>query len=244
MFFTRLFKAMFLETVGAVSGDSIFIDSPLSQEGVDQAETLSTFLESKSSQDDADVERLRKVLSGASGDSIIASSNLRRAIATTIIGLWPRLSQRRDRVHILSCLQECSRNVDTITLSKPKSLPPLGVLREKFGQQYDEKSLYVTNENSGNKPIRQKSIVRLKEFADWVFDSNNRNVVIAGGHSLYFRNFFRTFLPRKSGHPCKKKKMRNGGAVAFTLCRAKLGDETIFMIEEKSIKALHLGFEK
>jgi hypothetical protein len=28
-------------------------------------------------------------------------------------------------------------------------------------------------------------------------------VIVAGGHSLYFRNFFKTFLPQKLDHPSK-----------------------------------------
>ena len=31
-----------------------------------------------------------------------------------------------------------------------------------------------------------------------------------GGHSLWFRLFFATFLPVKTDHPCTKKKMVNG----------------------------------
>jgi hypothetical protein len=40
MFVFRLFKAMFWETVKAVGGDSVFIDSPLSPEGVLDTPTL------------------------------------------------------------------------------------------------------------------------------------------------------------------------------------------------------------
>mmetsp|Transcript_33117 Transcript_33117/g.64006 ORF Transcript_33117/g.64006 Transcript_33117/m.64006 type:complete len:98 (-) Transcript_33117:67-360(-) len=79
---------------------------------------------------------------------------------------------------------------------------------------------------------------------DRVFQSNSSSVIIAGGHSLYFRNFFRAFLPHKSAHPSKNHKIKNGGAVAFTFCRAQPGtNKPIYLIEETSITEVFLGFD-
>ncbi|GAB5363489.1 hypothetical protein AAMO2058_000887600 [Amorphochlora amoebiformis] len=54
-FFIRLFSGMFWETMDAVSGDSVFLDSPLSMEGVEQAVGLADFLERKEKCEDEKV---------------------------------------------------------------------------------------------------------------------------------------------------------------------------------------------
>eukprot|EP00468_Gymnochlora_sp_CCMP2014_P002208 CAMPEP_0167744010 /NCGR_PEP_ID=MMETSP0110_2-20121227/2338_1 /TAXON_ID=629695 /ORGANISM="Gymnochlora sp., Strain CCMP2014" /LENGTH=229 /DNA_ID=CAMNT_0007628453 /DNA_START=302 /DNA_END=991 /DNA_ORIENTATION=- len=228
--------------MNAVTGDSVFLDSPLSQEGVDQAQGLAEFLESKEPAEDKKVEMFRQILLGNQGNSTICSSNLRRCLATTTIGLWPRLKEGKEKVIILSSLQESSRNVDTQSLSLPQSYPPLPITKSKL-KEFDPEKLFITTENTGNKPICEKGCVRMFKFADWIFSSNGSDVVIAGGHSLWFRKFFRSYLPRDSLHVGKKYKIKNGGAVAFTFCRAKLGDNTYYMVEEKTITPIYLGFD-
>ncbi|GAB5363488.1 hypothetical protein AAMO2058_000887500, partial [Amorphochlora amoebiformis] len=170
----------------------------------------------------------------------------RRCLATTTIGLWPRLSKGKGKIHVLSCMQESSRNVDTQALSQPGSIAPLPITKATLktsGAEFDPSAIFIATENHGNKPICEKGKVRLFQFAEWIFSSNSSKVVIAGGHSLYFRNFFRSFLPHKSEHPAKKAKIKNGGAVAFTFCRGKLGDQTLYLVEEKSLTPIYLGFD-
>jgi len=241
-FFIRLFSAMFWETIDAVSGDSVFLDSPLSQEGIDQAQSLADFIEKKEQDPDEKVEKYRQILMGE-GESIVCTSNLRRAIATTTIGLWPRFRKGGEQIHVLSTLQESSRNVDTMALSRPDSVPPLSVTQTTLGNEFDTSKVYITSENKGNKPICQKGKTRMFEFCDWVFNSNGSSVVIAGGHSLWFRNFFKSFLPHASSHPAKKAKIKNGGAVAFTFCMGKLGDQILYKVEEETIVPVFLGFD-
>ena len=72
----------------------------------------------------------------------------------------------------------------------------------------------------------------------------SKDAIIAAGHSLWFRSFFRTYLPHASTHISKKKKLINGGLVGFTLQRLKdpeTGDYH-YMIAELSITTLHGGF--
>mmetsp|Transcript_17109 Transcript_17109/g.28342 ORF Transcript_17109/g.28342 Transcript_17109/m.28342 type:complete len:351 (+) Transcript_17109:25-1077(+) len=240
-FFINLATAMFYETLDAVTGDSVFLDSPLSQEGVEQARSLSEFLEQKEPHEDKEIEKMRQILLGNETESIVCSSNLRRALVTTAIGLWPRLKKKQEKMHILSSLQESSRNVDTMSLSLPDSYPPLPVAQDSL-EGFDPEKLFITAENKGNKSICEKGSVRMFEFAEWVFASNSADVIIAGGHSLYFRNFFRSFLPHSSSHAAKKHKIKNGGAVSFTFYKSKLGDKELYMVEEKSIRQIHLGF--
>ena len=41
--------------------------------------------------------------------------------------------------------------------------------------------------------------------------------IIVAGHSLWFKEFFKLYLPKAADHTCKKKKIVNCGAVGFTL---------------------------
>jgi len=69
------------------------------------------------------------------------------------------------------------------------------------------------------------------------------STIIVGGHSLWFRNFFKAFLARSDEHVGKSQKMVNGGVVAFTL---NVGPSPVgpgYWIEPGSITTVHGGFE-
>jgi hypothetical protein len=66
--------------------------------------------------------------------------------------------------------------------------------------------------------------------------------VIVGGHSIWFRSFFRTYLPYTVDHVSKKRKVVNAGCVAFTLLKATTGQGDKYMIDPKSIKVIYGGF--
>ena len=69
------------------------------------------------------------------------------------------------------------------------------------------------------------------------------DTIIAGGHSLWFRSYFRAFLPQKLVAPCKAKKMINGACVGLTLLRAQ--DEAgsyKYAIEKDSVQVIYGGF--
>merc|ERR1719401_490587 len=75
-----------------------------------------------------DVADLVAIIRGDAGESIVASSILRRAISTGFIGLSPRFlktPQTKDKVQIMTCLQEISRNVDTLSLTPSKHSPQI-----------------------------------------------------------------------------------------------------------------------
>ena len=73
------------------------------------------------------------------GSSVLTCSNLRRAMATAAGALSWRLAETGERIKMLSCTQEISRNVDTISISPPgqergegrKGQAPIVSLREK-----------------------------------------------------------------------------------------------------------------
>jgi len=223
--------------------DSVFVDSPLSSLGAEQALELQSYIESIP---DSDPDAVLKT--GESGKSVLASSNLRRALSTGTIGFWPRIRRTQERIHVLSSLQEITFNVDGVALAKPYSSPvladeELGALTSVTRADFDPDRYFDCSENAGDKPVRGKGVNRMLEFCHWCF-KRDEPVIIAAGHSLYFRFFFQTFLPYTSQHEGKKSKMANGCVVKFTIWEGKdPNQEDRYVIEEASIKVLHQDFE-
>jgi hypothetical protein len=109
--------------------------------------------------------------------------------------------------------------------------------QEIFTNQFDM-SLHI-----GNKPINTNGLKRMNEFCDFVFSpSVKEENVIAGGHSIWFRSFFSTFLPYATIHPSKKKKMVNGGVVAFELIKATTKSGPKYMIDPETVHVVYGGF--
>lgn len=119
------------------------------------------------------------------------------------------------------------------------------------------------SQHTGNKPLSGNGGQRLHAFAKWAFDSafkdNNGTpttphpspcpCIIVGGHSLWFRSFFREFIPDNATETycvaAKNKKMRNGGAVAFTLrCLTDNAGVKQYKIVPESVRVVFMGFSK
>tara|TARA_B110000208_G_C11377698_1_gene287419 strand:- start:217 stop:489 length:273 start_codon:yes stop_codon:yes gene_type:complete len=88
----------------------------------------------------------------------------------------------------------------------------------------------------------------LSAFASWAFEENTAATIIAGGHSLWFREFFKIFLSGEAKSrvevKARKDKMANGGVVAFKLVRApRKGSpgKYEYKILEGSICQVHRG---
>ena len=97
--------------------------------------------------------------------------------------------------------------------------------------------------HSGNKPLSTNGLKRMDAFNDFVFSpSVKEDYVIVGGHSIWFRSFFQTFLPYTSTHVAKKKKIVNGGVVAFELIKANTKTGQKYMVDAKSIHVVYGGF--
>jgi len=239
----RLVKALLTEASMIFRLDSPFLDSPLNMEGIEQALELSRFLDEKEhpEADDAMMEMLQ-VVRGDSGSSIIVSSSLRRAIATTTLGMWPRLERSGEKIHILSCLQEISRNVDTRALSEKKTVADLPFSRiapHCGGDAFSPDLVYDASENFGNKSLALTGKMRLDKFSEWVFE-RSEDTIIVGGHSLWFKYFFQMYLPFATKHEAKDKKISNSGVVCFNLHKDESGG--LCAIDPESIKVLYGGF--
>ena len=249
----RLFEGVLAELLLLFTKSSFFIDSPLSEHGFEQARDLRRFLarydgdaDSADCSDKSQVSRndplvsARRVkdaeaLSGVKGTSIIVASNLRRACQTTAIAFWDRLARTGEKIYVLSSLQEIARNVDTRALAGARESPPLHGLESKvenvgatpMGKMVVGDSGSVvglnTHFNTGNKQIGRKGYAALREFAEFAC-AQDADFVIAGGHSLWFREFFRMFLDDEhlQTQVACRKKIVNCGVVAFTLTKVKV----------------------
>jgi hypothetical protein len=245
-----LFSSLIWEFNHYASVNSVFIDSPLNGEGIEQAVELSKFLVSQEAMlvQPERVTKILKIIRGDPGEkSIIVSSSLRRAVSTTTLGLWPRIEKSKEKIHLLSCLQEISRNIDTFQLSPPQGIAdlPFERLYSHCGgkDNFNPSAIYDTSANYGNKTYSFYGIKRLQAFCDWVFQQKDVDTIIVGGHSLWFKHFFQTYLPHNFNHDAKTKKLTNSGIVAFELHVHDLDNsEEGFRIDPDSLTTVYGGY--
>lgn len=246
--FIHLFKALYEEIKLFTSLNSVFIDSPLNFEGIEQALELNRFIQSTSKVTESDPSHnILSIISGRNTtvSSVIVTSSLRRAIATTTLGMWGRVEKTNEKIIVLSSLQEISRNIDTYSLSPVNTVAdlPFNRIAPHCGQEkYVPTQIYNAAENFGNKTYNFYGIKRLRAFSDWAF-KREEEVIIVGGHSLWFKNFFQTFLPHSSKHEAKSKKMVNSGVISFDLY-AHVDHEGVmqFRVDPDSIINVYGGF--
>lgn len=242
----RVVKAVIFETLCffLYPFDSTMIDSPLSAKGKREAEELFRFIKNTNDKVSLDCR-----------ESVIVCSNLRRAMETALIGLHSRVEKTKERIIVDSSLQEGSSNIDAQSFSTEKGkLAPM-----RLGSMKDSKELatyFNPYLNSGNKTIGVDVYQRMDQFVGHIFDGSSPacikppfldasitdvTEIVVVGHSGYFRNFFRRFLPATSTHVAKSKKMQNCAAVSFML-EFDPNANTI-TVDEQSITAMFKGFK-
>lgn len=256
-FLPNAIKAFIVEWYFMVTGqdrESWFYDSPLSEKGKNQADGVRKFLRTDLTYCTPKEARLIRLMLGESPDgkdtgsressSQMVSSNLRRAISTIAIGVKDRLDRNYDNddILILQELQEVSINPDAQSICPPKGKCELSFTDPKFLKPYFEKRL-DTSKLLGNKPIDTNGLKRLNAFCDFLFKDVKKDNVVAAGHSLYFRSFFKEFLPKDYDHISKKKKIQNGGCVGFTLEKKTTDAGVFYEVTAGSIVVLYVGFQ-
>eukprot|EP00796_Vickermania_ingenoplastis_P006166 gene6166-4444_t len=218
----RVLQAVIMETICFFCRpfDSALIDSPLSAKGRKEAGELGTY-----------VKNAKDKISLDPRESVIVSSNLRRAMETALIGLDSRLTGTNERIVVDSSLQEGSSNIDAQSFSTESGkVAPMTIGKIKDAQSLGK--YFNPYLNEGNKKIGENVYKRMDKFVRHIFDGASSTClrpamdgcsnsalteVIVVGHSGYFRNFFRRFLPESSSHMAKQKKLQNCGAVSFML---------------------------
>lgn len=248
----RIIGGVVTEILRFFTNDSFFLDSPLSEKGVEQAKALREFFTNEKRLRETGVGgRERGIIDtivGLQGRSIIVSSNLRRAVNTTVHALWCRLSNTAgtEKVLIHSALQEMARNVDTYALASNKGdVVPTGTLAKELGvKTIDASAMFDASANAGQKKINRKGVDSMREFAAWAMNQD-ADVIIAGGHSIWFREFFKAHLPFDSTCAGKTKKIVNCGVVSFDLqfgVHPEHGE--MYAIEPQSVNEVYGGFAK
>ena len=225
------------------ASNSVFLDSPLSEEGCGQAEELERYLTKTG--DPARSRSVKVVREGNQENSIIVASNLRRAIHTGLLALWPRLQANGDeKITLLACLQEMSRNVDTNSITEPNAMPETGVVARRLNG--NPAKWLDHSKNTGNKKMCKSALPRFERFCDFCFEQAPGTAVVVGaGHSLWFQNFFKLYLPKALEHDAKSFKMYNCAAVSLTLCRGKnRHGQRGYYVRASSISPDYLGFKK
>mmetsp|Transcript_22625 Transcript_22625/g.27311 ORF Transcript_22625/g.27311 Transcript_22625/m.27311 type:complete len:351 (-) Transcript_22625:480-1532(-) len=225
------------------TADSVFVDSPLSKLGFRQARSLLAFLEEPPTIDDPKVKELVEVINGKKGSSLLVCSNLRRAIATGCVCLWGRLKRTGEKLKILSSPQEISRNPDTLALALPGGIPDLTQslgkeIQKELKSEYVPEALFDASLNTGSKKASGNGLTRIKAFAEWSMTCKEDTIIVTG-HSLWFKQFFATYLPSSSDHNAKKKKMSNCGVVAFELIEGRDPSVHAFRIDPQSITVVY-----
>ncbi|CCW68971.1 unnamed protein product [Phytomonas sp. Hart1] len=236
---TLLLEIRYFFTQPLASG---LIDSPLSAEGIQQSKELANFMQGAEGR-----------ISFDTSTSVILCSNLRRTMQTALIGLDPRLKLSGEKIVVNSALQEGSRFIDTHSFSSESGkMAPMTF--PGFEDPAKVLNMFDARLNKGNKSIETDLNGRSDIFLSHTFGgtivpaisgengAKNLNEIIVVGHSIFFRNFFKRFLPRNSSHIAKKYKMENCAVVAFDLIRNVSTGEVV--IDENSIKPLYKGFIK
>ncbi|CAE7568847.1 unnamed protein product [Symbiodinium pilosum] len=258
----RLVRALIREATMTFQRDSIFYDSPLNDKGIQQGWDLLAFLTSQPAgcrdpgacqkpAEQLQVEDIVSMIRGDAGESIVVSSILRRAVSTILLALSPRLLKTtfaKDRVHLMTSLQEISRNVDTLSVTPARSIPKCPPDEAKMKNMGDLMSHWYKTRldhrhNLGNKTLSMKADKRQKQFVKWVFEQKDVDCIIVAGHSLWFREFFKSFMPKSSTHVAKTTKMANCAVVAFDLYRNIQHSTEVIRIPPESIKEIYGGFE-
>eukprot|EP00192_Tetraselmis_astigmatica_P013767 CAMPEP_0117698248 /NCGR_PEP_ID=MMETSP0804-20121206/29662_1 /TAXON_ID=1074897 /ORGANISM="Tetraselmis astigmatica, Strain CCMP880" /LENGTH=335 /DNA_ID=CAMNT_0005512555 /DNA_START=30 /DNA_END=1038 /DNA_ORIENTATION=+ len=237
----RLLSAIARELALLVTEDSVFIDSALSPLGINQARELVKFLEeSPTAVEDT---AMHSVLRGDGDDVKKSDIKLAEALATAAVGLQRRLKLTGEKILIASDLQEVTFNLDGNALARAGGVPDLHAIKPEMWSSYEPASLFDPSLNKGDKPMFGNGLERMLRFCDLVF-ARNESTIIAIGHSLYFRSFFRSFLPSSCAHTAKTKKMVNAGTVAFDLSRGNYQGKTLYWIDPASVSVVYGGFSK
>lgn len=247
----NMLKALLYEVYLLLTGqmDSWFYDAPMSRYGLEQAKALQLFLSEDKSKDKGLSDReaeIIKIMRGEAKSSLIVSSNLRRAISTVAAAFSERFKRRPDdKIVVIPSLQEISRNPDTLSITPAHETVTASWIEKdsnicNFQEIFDKNSdmkLHV-----GNKPLSTNGLKRMIEFCKYSFEVQEEALIV-GGHSIWFRSFFRTFLPYTVDHASKNRKVVNCGAVAFTLLKKKGSDNNpVFVVDPDSVTVIYGGF--
>jgi len=199
-----------------------------------------------------DIPEILEMMYTPTDNSVMVASNLRRAISTAVIAFWKRFTSRgsQEKLYILSCMQEFGPAADTQTELKENETPQAsqheikcGLLDSERLNEFYGRRLDGTY-NYGNKTNNSRDDpAPCRAFCDWCF-SQSKEVIIATGHSMWFRIFCRYLNPGDPTCTAAKHKLKNCGVVGFRIAQITDGSGKIsYRIAPRSITIVYGGFE-
>jgi len=199
-----------------------------------------------------DIPEILEMMYTPTDNSVMVASNLRRAISTAVIAFWKRFTSRgsQEKLYILSCLQEFGPAADTQTELKENETPQAsqheikcGLLDSERLNEFYRGRLDGTY-NYGNKTNNSRDDpAPCRAFCEWCF-SQPKDVIIATGHSMWFRIFCRYLNPADPSCTAAKHKLKNCGVVGFRIAQITEGSGKIsYRIAPRSITIVYGGFE-
>ncbi|EZG47205.1 histidine phosphatase superfamily (branch 1) protein [Gregarina niphandrodes] len=264
----RIIGGVIDELIMATEVDSQILDSPLSAVGVQQANELCSWLLSASSTNSAPVTGptptptsptpTTSAVAMTGGDAIsgpraftesymdkcvFLSSNLRRAMSTLLIGFGKRIKDS-NRVRVLSCLQETTRNPDSITYALEGCATPIALFNtEEVPDELAQLALTKLNwiYNKGNRGVFERLSHRFQTLIDYLDQCYEKEMVttfVISGHSLFLKKFVRFLLPDEqcATQLATRRKITNCGMLTFDIISTDLDGKRYHAIDSKSIE--------
>ena len=245
-FLPNLISGLIDELQLLATGESLFLDSPLSIGGISQALQMRDWLQSVL--EDPHGEFLR---SASPEQLVLCCSNMRRSTSTAVIGLASRLlKNQNEKMFVLSSMQEATRNIDGVSLTAAAAGPSASLLEKSLPElEPVVEGVYRAGKvdgkyNAGTRPFTGRNAYsRFASFCDWAFNSDATRScqrIAACGHSLWFKEFAKVYLPKSFNHPVKTHKVVNCGIMSIDLVDCGGGQ---YAIDPHSLLSVYGGFE-
>jgi hypothetical protein len=143
--------------------------------------------------------------------------------------------------------QEITVNPDALSLSQPFQGPVLSEVEpvcEGVDLKRGYRAMVDSSQNTGNKTVDSTGLSRMLLFNEWLFSVNTAEMVVAVGHSLWFKSYFNEFMPSAATHELKTNKLPNCGMVEFVVESVSVLNgttrekQTFFRVDPTSINRL------
>jgi len=245
----RVAVILLWETILVFIQDSVLFDSPLSTKGLSECVALARWIRdvgNGATECDVQSKNVVDILRGTSkNQATITTSNLRRSISTVLIASSQKLkSSVLERIFVLSCLQEVTRNPDGMSLSLRGGVPPVSQLECRRKWHFLEMPhLYATNlemlYNKGTKGLLSTLHQRLLDFSAWAFDTCLTDHIVVCGHSIWFKSFCKLYMPAYVDHIAKTKKISNCSIVKFELTKLVCDGDVDYWVDPDSFSLVY-----
>ena len=172
-------------------------DAKLSKEGLRGAQKLRDWISERPCKSKDQCFLAGLPVEGEPRKAVFATSNLRRAALTALIGFHDRLSTIPTEIHVVSALQELGSENGSTTLSVPGGPPALSLSDDKCPLRKVDLR-FNTEWNLPDERSKRLGGDYVVSFCNWMrrmvsVDPQATDFVVVG-HSVWFSRFVETFL--------------------------------------------------